>query len=66
MSVEDVGISRLALAKEIAKKIISEYPAKPIRLMVFSGDSEIITPATLDVTSLNASIDSISEDWSSG
>lgn len=66
MSVEDVGTSRLSLAKEIAKKIVSEYPTRPIRLMVFSGDSEIITPATLDTTTLNTSIDSISDEWSSG
>lgn len=35
MSVEDVGSSRMILAKEIGKKIIDHYTGSPIRISLF-------------------------------
>lgn len=60
MSVEDVGSTRLTLAKEIGKKIIDHYTGTPIRISLFWGDIQTIVPSTYDPIVLKQSLDALS------
>ena len=62
MLAQDVGESRLSLAKKIAEKVINTYPNQPIRLATFAGDAQTLVPATYDRASLTQGISSISPD----
>lgn len=48
MAANDVGTTRLAAAKAIARRIITVHPGR-IALIVFEGSAEVVSPLTNDV-----------------
>lgn len=60
MLVQDVGKSRFDLARDIANKIIDQYPGSPIRISVFGGDVLPLVPSTYDPEILKRGLAQIS------
>ena len=58
MEAEDVGTSRLAAAKAVAKRIIAGHPGRD-GLVIFEGDAEVVSPLTNDSDAVAELVDSI-------
>ncbi|HET7434697.1 MAG TPA: VWA domain-containing protein [Thermoanaerobaculia bacterium] len=58
MSAEDVGTTRLAAAKAIAKRLSDAQPGR-VGLVVFEGIPEVVSPLTSDGDAVNALIDTL-------
>lgn len=58
MAAEDVGTSRLAAAKAIAKRIVAAEPGR-VALVLFEADAQVASPLTTDDDAVAALIDSL-------
>ena len=58
MEVRDVGASRLAAGKALARRIIDQSPGR-VGLVVYEGSAEVIAPLTDDGAAVNALLDSL-------
>lgn len=58
MGAEDVGASRLAAAKAIAKRLAEAQPGR-VALVVFEGAPDVIAPLTTDSDAVIALLDSL-------
>lgn len=58
MAAEDVGASRLAAAKAIAKRLTNAQPGR-IALVVFEGSPDVISPLTTDADAVTALLDTL-------
>jgi Ca-activated chloride channel family protein len=58
MAAEDVGASRLAAAKAIAKRLANAQPGR-VALVVFEGAPEVISPLTTDTDAVTALLDTL-------
>lgn len=60
MAAEDIAPNRLAKAKKEVGKLAEAFAGNRIGLIVFSGDSAVECPLTLDVSTFNLFLNSIS------
>lgn len=58
MAAEDVGASRLAGAKAIAKRLAAAQPGR-VALVVFEGSPDVISPLTTDADAVIALLDTL-------
>jgi len=58
MEVRDVGASRLAAGKALARRIIEQAPGR-VGLVVYEGSAEVIAPLTDDSSAIVALLDSL-------
>jgi Ca-activated chloride channel homolog len=58
MGAEDIGASRLAAAKAIAKRLVDAQPGR-VALVVFEGSPDVIAPLTTDSEAVIALLDSL-------
>ena len=58
MSAEDVGTSRLAAAKALARRAIELHDGRAA-LVIFEGEAEVLSPLTSDVAAVATLLDSV-------
>lgn len=58
MEVRDIGASRLAAGKALARRIIDQSVGR-VGLVVYEGSAEVIAPLTDDAAAVNALLDSL-------
>jgi Ca-activated chloride channel family protein len=58
MAAEDVGTSRLAAAKAIARRIVEAHDGR-VALIVFESDAEVVSPLTTDTEAVAALLDTL-------
>ncbi len=58
MAAEDVGTSRLAAAKAIAKRLVDAHGGR-VALIAFEGSAEVVSPLTNDTAAVAALIDTL-------
>jgi Ca-activated chloride channel family protein len=58
MAAEDVGASRLAAAKAIAKRLTNAQPGR-VALVVFEGSPDVVSPLTTDTDAVVALLDTL-------
>lgn len=58
MSAEDVGTSRLASAKALARRTLELHDGRAA-LVIFEGDAEVLSPLTTDVGAVATLLDSV-------
>jgi Ca-activated chloride channel family protein len=58
MAAEDVGASRLEVAKAIAKRIVEAHPGR-MGVVMFEAGAEVVSPLTTDDDAVSALLDSM-------
>ena len=58
MAAEDVGTSRLAAAKAVARRLIERHGGR-VALIAFEGSAEVVSPLTSDTDAVAALIDTL-------
>ena len=62
MMAEDLGMSRLDLAKRTIERIVAKLDGDRVGLVVFAGDAYVQAPLTLDLTAVKLFLDAVGPD----